>query len=127
MRDGCNPVAGPHPRSRQPVNPLDLVRRRRAGLIPGRAGRRVACVQTMPLYEYELCEGDCAVCGGQFTLRRPVTAKPLTHCPALKKPVRRGLSAFHTPKLLNPLSVTDAKKAGFTVLKRTGKGEYERQ
>ncbi|HNU99332.1 MAG TPA: zinc ribbon domain-containing protein [Verrucomicrobiota bacterium] len=81
----------------------------------------------MPLYEYELCEGDCAVCGGRFTLRRPVTAKPLTQCPACKKPVRRVISSFNTPKLLKPLSVTDAKKAGFTVLKRTGKGEYERQ
>lgn len=81
----------------------------------------------MPLYEYELCEGDCAVCGGRFTLRRPVTAKPRTQCPACKKPVRRVISSFNTPKLLKPLSVTDAKKAGFTVLKRTGKGEYERQ
>ncbi len=81
----------------------------------------------MPLYEYELCEGDCAVCGGRFTLRRPVTAKPLTQCPACKKLVRRVISSFNTPKLLKPLSVTDAKKAGFTVLKRTGKGEYERQ
>lgn len=24
----------------------------------------------MPLYEYELCAGDCKVCGGKFTLRR---------------------------------------------------------
>ena len=23
----------------------------------------------MPLYEYELCEGSCAICGGRFTLR----------------------------------------------------------
>jgi hypothetical protein len=28
---------------------------------------------------------------------------------------------------MSRLSVTDAKKAGFTVLKRLGKGEYERQ
>jgi len=27
----------------------------------------------MPLYEYELCEGDCKVCGGKFTLRRPLS------------------------------------------------------
>jgi putative FmdB family regulatory protein len=81
----------------------------------------------MPLYEYELCEGDCVICGGRFTLRRPVTAAPLTHCPACKKPVRKVISAFNTPSLLKPLSVTDAKQAGFTVLKRTGKGEYEKQ
>jgi len=78
----------------------------------------------MPLYEYELCEGDCPVCGGRFTLRRPLSAAPLTKCPACKKPVRKVLSTFNSPKTL---SVADAKKAGFTVLKRVGRGEYERQ
>jgi putative FmdB family regulatory protein len=81
----------------------------------------------MPLYEYELCEGNCALCGGRFMLRRPLTAKPLTHCPLCKKPVRRVFSTFNTPNLTKPLSISDAKKAGFTVLKRLGKGEYERQ
>lgn len=81
----------------------------------------------MPLYEYELCEGDCVVCGGRFTLRRPISAKPLTHCPACKKPVRRVITSFNTPKLAKPLSISDAKKAGFTVLKRIGRGEYEKQ
>lgn len=81
----------------------------------------------MPLYEYELCEGDCVVCGGRFTLRRPITAKPLTQCPACKKPVRRVVTSFNTPKITKPLSISDAKKAGFTVLKRVNKGEYERQ
>ena len=81
----------------------------------------------MPLYEYELCEGDCKVCGGKFTLNRPISAKALTHCPACKKPVRKIISAFSTPTKLKPLSVSDAKKAGFSVLKRVSKGEYERQ
>jgi len=81
----------------------------------------------MPLYEYELCEGDCKVCGGRFTLMRPLSAKELTHCPACKKPVRKVITTFSTPTKLKPLSITDAKKAGFTVLKRLGKGEYERQ
>ena len=78
----------------------------------------------MPLYEYELCDGSCAVCGGKFVLRRPLSAKPLTNCPACKKPVRKILSSFNSPK---KLSISDAKKAGFTVLKRVNKGEYERQ
>ena len=81
----------------------------------------------MPLYEYEFCEGDCAVCGGRFTLRRPLCAKQLTNCPACKQPVRKVISAFNTPTKLKPLSITDAKKAGFTVLKKVSKGEYERQ
>lgn len=78
----------------------------------------------MPLYEYELCEGGCAVCGGKFTLRRPLSAPPLTKCPACKKPVRKVLSTFNSPQ---KLSISDAKKAGFSVFKRLGKGEYERQ
>ncbi|HZT21934.1 MAG TPA: zinc ribbon domain-containing protein [Verrucomicrobiae bacterium] len=81
----------------------------------------------MPLYEYELCEGTCVVCGGRFTLNRPLSAKPLTHCPACKRPVRKVISVFNTPTKLKPLSISDAKKAGFTVFKRLRKGEYERQ
>jgi hypothetical protein len=37
------------------------------------------------------------------------------------------ISGFSSPIHLKPLSITDAKKAGFTVLKKVGKGEYERQ
>ena len=83
--------------------------------------------QFMPIYEYELCEGDCVVCGGKFTLNRPLSAKPLTNCPACKKPVRKIISGFSTPHKLKPLSISDAKKAGFTVLKKISKGEYEKQ
>ena len=81
----------------------------------------------MPLYEYELCDGNCASCGGKFTLRRPLSAPELTHCPACKKPVRKVISTFNSPIKLKPTSISDAKKAGFTVLKRVSKGEYERQ
>ena len=81
----------------------------------------------MPLYEYELCEGSCAVCSGKFTLQRPLSAPELTQCPACKKPVRKIISAFSTPHKLKPLSISDAKKAGFTVLKKVRKGEYEKQ
>jgi putative FmdB family regulatory protein len=81
----------------------------------------------MPIYEYELCEGGCVVCGGRFTLHRPLSAKPLTHCPACKKPVRKLFSTVNSPKITKPTSISDAKKAGFTVFKRLGKGEYERQ
>jgi putative FmdB family regulatory protein len=85
-------------------------------------------VVDMPLYEYELENGeDCKVCGGNFTLRRPLTAKPLTNCPLCKKAVKKLISGFNTPTITKPVSISDAKKAGFTVLKKTSKGEYERQ
>lgn len=81
----------------------------------------------MPFYEYELSEGDCKMCGGRFTLFRPLSAKALTKCPLCKKPVRKLISTFHSPTILKPLSISEAKQKGFTVLKRVGKGEYERQ
>ena len=95
------------------------------GCSPSR--KYVGEVLRMPFYEYELCEGNCTVCGGKFTLRRPLSAPELTKCPACKKPVRKVISTFTSPVKLKPLSVSDAKKAGFTILKRLGKGEYEKQ
>ena len=67
------------------------------------------------------------VCHGRFTLNRPVGREALDKCPLCRKPVRKVLSTFNTPKLTKPVSVSDAKEAGFTVLKKVGKGEYERQ
>ena len=81
----------------------------------------------MPLYEYELCDGDCVVCGAKFTLRRPLSAPELKVCPLCKRPVRKLISSFNSPVHSKPVSISDAKKAGFTVLKRVNKGEYERQ
>lgn len=81
----------------------------------------------MPLYEYELCDGNCAACGGRFTLRRPMSAQELTACPACRRPIRKVITGFNTPSQTKPLSISDAKKAGFTVLKRVSRGEYERQ
>ena len=80
----------------------------------------------MPIYEYELCDGDCKVCGGKFSLRRPASRPALTNCPLCKKAVRKIISTVNSPTKLKPLSISDAKKAGFTVLKRVGKGEFEK-
>lgn len=81
----------------------------------------------MPIYEYELCEGDCKVCGGKFALNRPISRPALTKCPLCRKPVRKVISTVNSPTKLKPLSISDAKAAGFTVLKKVSTGEYERQ
>ena len=81
----------------------------------------------MPIYEYEPEDGDCKICGGHFELRRPLDRKPLTACPVCKKPVRKIVSAANTPRASKPLSVSDAKAAGFQVLKRRDEGVYEKQ
>jgi putative FmdB family regulatory protein len=79
----------------------------------------------MPIYEYELVDGSCSVCGGHFELRRPVNRPPLEKCPLCKKPVRRVISKVHTPRILKPISPAEARNAGFTVFKRRDKGVYE--
>jgi hypothetical protein len=91
----------------------------------------------MPLYEYEVIppkgeenaslESLCKICRGRFALNRPIDAPELEDCPLCHKPVRKIISLFNTPHYTKPVSISDAKKAGFTVLKRTSKGEYERQ
>jgi len=81
----------------------------------------------VPIYEYELIDGDCRACGGRFELRRPIDRPALTQCPLCKKAVRKVLSQVNTPKITKPLSVSDAKKAGFTVYEKRDKGVYERQ
>jgi len=82
----------------------------------------------MPIYEYiakNSGEG-CRVCSRGFELRRPVTRPPLEKCPLCRKPVKKVISRVNTPKLSKPLSVSDAKKAGFTVLERRDQGVYEK-
>jgi putative FmdB family regulatory protein len=87
-------------------------------------GDAAATIKFMPIYEYELCEGDCKVCGGKFTLNRPLSAKPLTKCSSCKKPVRKVFSKFNA---LRGNELVRAKNAGFTVLKKVDQGKYERQ
>ncbi|HIG83147.1 MAG TPA: zinc ribbon domain-containing protein [Verrucomicrobia bacterium] len=82
----------------------------------------------MPIYEYisEDQSKGCKVCSDGFELRRPIDRAPLTACPICKKPVRKLISSINTPKITKPLSVSDAKSAGFTVLEKRDEGTYEK-
>lgn len=82
----------------------------------------------MPTYSYiaENPEDGCPSCRRGFDLRRPMDRAPLTNCPLCKKPVKKLLSSFNMPKLTKPLSVSDAKKAGFTILEKRSDGNYEK-
>ena len=79
----------------------------------------------MPIYEYEVDGGQCKICKGRFELMRPVSAPALTNCPVCRKPVHKLVSRVSAPDVAKGLSVSDAKAAGFTVLKRRDKGVYE--
>ena len=80
----------------------------------------------MPIYEYELIDGDCKVCKGRFELLRPLDRPPLTNCPLCRKPVRKVISQISTPTITKPLSISAAKNAGFTILEKRDQGVYEK-
>jgi putative FmdB family regulatory protein len=91
--------------------------------------RLFAAGRNMPIYEYIAVDANdgCRICTRGFELRRPVSRPPLEKCPLCRKPVKKLISSVNTPKLTKPLSISDAKKAGFTVLERRDKGVYERK
>ncbi|MDB6077469.1 MAG: regulatory protein FmdB family [Akkermansiaceae bacterium] len=85
----------------------------------------------MPIYEYlsespEDPERSCRVCRQGFEIRRPIDRVPLEKCPLCRHPVRKVISKVNTPKITKPLSVSDAKAAGFTVLQKRDQGTYEK-
>jgi putative FmdB family regulatory protein len=82
----------------------------------------------MPTYSYVAEDPDkgCPSCRRGFDLRRPMDRTPLTQCPLCKQPVRKLLGSFNTPRVTKPVSISDAKAAGFTVLEKRMDGSYER-
>ncbi len=85
----------------------------------------------MPIYEYvsehpDDPERSCRICRQGFELRRPVDRAPLEQCLACRNPIRKVISRVNTPKVAKPLSVSDAKAAGFTVLEKRDQGVYEK-
>lgn len=85
----------------------------------------------MPIYEYlsespEDPERSCRVCRQGFEIRRPIDRAPLEKCPLCRHPVRKVISKVNTPRIAKPLSVSDAKAAGFTILERRDQGVYEK-
>ena len=58
----------------------------------------------------------------------PPGTPDLAACPTCGQPVRRvHAQPVKSPTLSAPLSVSRARQAGFTVLKRTSQGEFEKQ
>lgn len=82
----------------------------------------------MPIYEYIASdpEKSCRSCLNGFELRRPADRTPLEVCPLCKSPVKKVISKVNSPKITKPMSVVDAKKAGFTILEKRCDGNYEK-
>jgi hypothetical protein len=92
------------------------------------AGRGGVKYRPMPLHAYAPLAPPCRLCGDGFEHRASAGASDLSTCPTCGQPVRRQpAQPVNTPKLSAPLSVSRAREAGFTVLKRTPAGEFEKQ
>jgi putative FmdB family regulatory protein len=82
----------------------------------------------VPIHRYAPAKLPCRLCGQGFEHRQSPSEPDLTSCPTCGQTVARApIEAVHTPKLLKPLSVSDAKNLGFSVFKKTSTGEFERQ
>jgi hypothetical protein len=82
----------------------------------------------MPLHAYAPLSPPCRLCGDGFEHRAAAGTPDLAACPTCGQPVRRlRTQPVNSPKLSAPLSVSRARQAGFTVLKRTSSGEFEKQ
>jgi hypothetical protein len=82
----------------------------------------------MPIREYAAVDEEkgCLYCLEGFEEVESIDAPPVESCPICHQPVVRQLSA---PRLGRSQTGFDdsAKSAGFSKLKRLGKGEYERE
>jgi putative FmdB family regulatory protein len=81
----------------------------------------------MPVYDYEAKDASlsCPYCREGFECVRALADPRLEHCPKCGSPVTKIISA---PAIGRSKSKLDdrARNAGFTKLKRTSGGEYEK-
>lgn len=66
------------------------------------------------------------MCRRGFEIMRSLDREPLTRCLYCKNPVRKKIGTVNVPRISAPLSVSDARKAGFTILQKRDEGVYEK-
>ena len=82
----------------------------------------------MPLHVYSPKTLPCKLCGDGFEQHVHDNEVVLQVCATCGQEVdRRSIQTISTPKLSGVASVSSAKQAGFTVLKRNTDGHFEKQ
>jgi putative FmdB family regulatory protein len=82
----------------------------------------------MPIFRYRPDPCPCKLCGEGFDHTQRAGEPDLRECPTCGKNVIKLLpSGIGVPKVTRKPSISEAKQAGFTVLKKLGTGEYEKQ
>ena len=85
----------------------------------------------MPIYEYlsespDDPERSCRVCAKGFELQRPIDREALEKCPLCRHPVRKRVSQVNTKVATKEYSDSEAKAAGFHVLRKNCDGGYNK-
>lgn len=82
----------------------------------------------MPICRYKPLSPPCKLCGDGFDYSQKPSEPDLRECPTCGKAVTKDLpSGIGSPRLTRKPSISEAKQAGFTVLKKISSGEYEKQ
>jgi predicted nucleic acid-binding Zn ribbon protein len=82
----------------------------------------------MPLHFYAPLARPCRLCGDGFDHVATARAEPLTKCPTCGQSVHRAaVQSLRILKLSPATTVSRASQVGFTVLKRTSDGRFEKQ
>ena len=79
----------------------------------------------MPIYEYELEDGECQICPGRFEVLQPIDEGHLKFCPGCGLACKRVVSRASF-KMKGDLTAEKAAKQGFTTWKRAREGEWEK-
>ena len=79
----------------------------------------------MPIYEYELSEGECQMCPGRFEVLQDINEEAVKHCPGCGLPCKKVVSraSFAIHREVDP---EKAAARGFTTWKRAKKGQWEK-
>jgi putative FmdB family regulatory protein len=82
----------------------------------------------MPIYVYQAAAdgGGCEYCKDGFEIAQSISDSALTHCPLCGEAIRKSVVSIQIGRSQSGLD-DRAKAAGFSKLKRLGKGEYEKQ
>ena len=80
----------------------------------------------MPIHGYRPLTGPCRICGDGFEHRASPGDPALTECPKCGQRVERAADRPGPRGRSRSSAISSAKQAGFTILRRTDGGEFEK-